>query len=174
MRNRASVLLIILLMSLLFVIFYKGLDKSNLYEPKSEIKKIPKISAISFYSKEELDVNDIFKENKIYLLNIWSSWCVPCKDEHPFLVNLSKLENLEIIGLNYKDNFENAKKFIKELGNPFSKILIDRDGTKAIEWGAFGVPETFLIYENKIVKRFIGPLNDKIIDEIKIFLNENN
>ena len=65
---------------------------------------------------------------------------MPCKDEHMFLVNLSKINNLEIIGLNYKDNYENAKKFIKELGNPYNKILVDNDGTIAIEWGAYGVP----------------------------------
>ena len=92
---------------------------------------------------------------------------MPCKDEHPLLMNLSKNKKIEIIGLNYKDNFKNAEKFINELGNPYSKILLDKDGTKAIEWGAFGVPETFLIYENQIIKKFIGPLNIKLIQEIE-------
>ena len=104
------------------------------------------------------------------MLNIWSSWCVPCRDEHPLLMNLSNKEKIEIIGLNYKDNPNNAEKFINELGNPYSVILIDRDGTKAIEWGAFGVPENFLIYENKIIKRYIGPLNSQLIDEIKSYI----
>ena len=84
--------------------------------------------------------------------------------------NLSKNKKVEIIGLNYKDNFNNAEKFIDELGNPYSLILLDRDGTKAIEWGAFGIPETFLIYENKIIKRYIGPLNSKLVDEIKRYI----
>jgi len=83
------------------------------------------------------------------------------------LINLGKNKKIEIIGLNYKDNLNNAEKFINELGNPYSIILLDRDGTKAIEWGAFGVPETFLIYKNKIIKRYIGPLNLKLIDEIE-------
>ena len=87
-----------------------------------------------------------------------------------FLVNLSKINNLEIIGLNYKDNYENAKKFIKELGNPYNKILVDKDGTIAIEWGAYGVPETFLIHQNQIIKRIIGPLNTKTIKDIESFL----
>ena len=86
------------------------------------------------------------------------------------MLNLSKNKKVEIIGLNYKDNFNNAEKFIDELGNPYSIILLDRMGTKAIEWGAFGVPETFLIYENKIIKRFIGPLNSKLVDEIKDYI----
>ena len=83
------------------------------------------------------------------------------------MLKLSKNDQLEIIGLNYKDRPINAKKFLNELGNPYKKILIDRDGTKAIEWGAFGVPETFLVFKNKIIKKFIGPLNIKSVEEIK-------
>ncbi|WP_075522041.1 DsbE family thiol:disulfide interchange protein [Candidatus Pelagibacter communis] len=173
MKNNIAKLLIIFSLILLFIIFYKSLNKSNLYQPKSNIKFIPSFSAITFFSKEELNSEKIFYENKFYLFNIWASWCLPCVDEHPFLIELSKNSQLEIIGLNYKDNFENAKKFLDELGNPFKKILIDRDGTKAIEWGAYGVPENFLIYENKIVKRFIGPLDGITVDEIKKIINEN-
>lgn len=83
---------------------------------------------------------------------------------------MSKNNKIEIIGLNYKDNINNAEKFINELGNPYSIILLDKEGTKAIEWGAFGVPETFLIYENKIIKRYIGPLNSNLVDEIKNYI----
>ena len=152
---------------LVFVIFYKGLNKSSFYEPKSKIKNIPEFSAITFFKKEEVNSKNIFDENKFYLFNIWASWCVPCKEEHPLLINLSKNDQLEIIGLNYKDNLKNAKFFLNELGNPYEKILIDKDGTKAIEWGAFGVPETFLVFQNKIIKKFIGPLNIKSVEEIK-------
>ena len=95
---------------------------------------------------------------------------MPCRDEHPLLMDLSKNKKIEIIGLNYKDNLNNAEKFINELGNPYSIILLDRDGTKAIEWGAFGIPENFLIYENKIIKRYIGPLNSKLVEEIKNYI----
>ena len=82
-------------------------------------------------------------------------------------MSLSKEENLKIIGLNYKDKKDNAKNFLNELNNPYDLILIDEDGTIAIEWGAFGVPETFLIYKNRIVKKIIGPLNNKSLLEIK-------
>ena len=95
---------------------------------------------------------------------------MPCRDEHPLLINLGKSNKIEIIGLNYKDDFNNAEKFINELGNPYSTILLDRNGTKAIEWGAFGVPETFLIYKNRIIKRYIGPLNPKLIKEIESYI----
>ncbi len=149
-----------------FIIFFKGLNKSNQYEPKSNILNIPEFTTITFFNKKEINSNNIFNQNKFYLLNIWASWCLPCKDEHSLLLNLSKNDKLDIIGLNYKDNQRNAKKFINELGNPYKKILLDKDGTTAIEWGAFGVPESFLIYQNKIIKKFIGPLDKNSYEEI--------
>ena len=170
MKNRIISLLIIVSLILVFIIFYKSLNKSSLYEPKSKINNIPEFSAITFYEKKVLYSKDIFQQNKFYLLNIWASWCLPCKDEHSILLDLSKNEEIEIIGFNYKDNFNNAQKFINDLGNPYSIILLDRDGTKAIEWGAFGVPETFLIYNNQIIRRFIGPLNTKLIIEIENYI----
>ena len=167
MKNKIISFLIIFPLLLAFIIFYKGLNKSSFYEPKSKIKNIPEFSAITFFKKEEINSKNIFDKNKFYLFNIWASWCIPCRDEHSLLVNLSENEKLEIIGLNYKDSMKNAEKFLDELGNPYKKILIDKDGTKAIEWGAFGVPETFLVFENKIIKKFIGPLNIKSVDEIR-------
>tara|TARA_B100000073_G_scaffold49844_1_gene36733 strand:- start:333 stop:848 length:516 start_codon:yes stop_codon:yes gene_type:complete len=167
MKSKIISFLIIIPLILVFIIFYKGLNKSNFYEPRSKIENIPVFTAITFFQKEKINSQNIFDKNKFYLLNIWASWCVPCKDEHPLLVNLSKNDQLEIIGLNYKDNYKNAENFLNEFGNPYKKILIDRDGTKAIEWGAFGVPETFLVFENKIVKKFIGPLSIKSIEEIE-------
>jgi len=170
MINRTFYFFTVIFLIFVFVIFYRGLNNSNLYTPNTDIKKIPEFTSKTLIKKDSLNSKDIFNKNKFYLLNIWSSWCVPCRDEHPLLINLSNKEKIEIIGLNYKDNPNNAEKFINELGNPYSVILIDRDGTKAIEWGAFGVPENFLIYENKIIKRYIGPLNSQLIDEIKSYI----
>ena len=83
-------------------------------------------------------------------------------------MQLSKNETIKLIGLNYRDNFNNAKKFINEFGNPYSRILIDKDGTLGVEFGAYGVPETFLIDKNKdIIKKFVGPINQEIVNEIK-------
>ena len=101
------------------------------------------------------------------MLNIWASWCVPCKEEHKYLMDLSKKENIKIIGQNYKDKFVNAKNFLIKLDNPYDLIFSDNDGTIAIEWGAYGVPESFLIKNNQIIKKIIGPLNEKLFSEIK-------
>ena len=167
MKRRSIFLLIIILFLFVFVIFYQSLNKSSFYKPTSKIKNIPHFLAKSLSSKEEISSKKIFYDEKYYLLNIWASWCLPCRDEHPILLGLSKNKQLEIIGLNYKDNLSNAQKFLNELGNPYKINLIDKDGTKAIEWGAFGVPETFLIYKNKIVKKFIGPLDQNLRNEIE-------
>ena len=170
MKNRITSFLITTFLIFVFVIFYKGLNKSNLYTPTIENKSIPEFTTETFFQKKIINSKNLFDKNKFYLVNIWASWCVPCRDEHTLLIELSKNDKLEIIGLNYKDNFKNAEKFINDLGNPYSKILLDKDGTKAIAWGAFGVPETFLIYENKIIKKYIGPLNSKLVDEIENYI----
>jgi len=86
-------------------------------------------------------------------------------------MQLSKNKSLKLIGLNYRDNKKNAKKFINKFGNPYSSILSDRDGTIAIELGAYGVPETTIIDRNKkILKKFIGPINDQSVKEIESLL----
>tara|TARA_Y100001968_G_C18722310_1_gene420714 strand:- start:209 stop:469 length:261 start_codon:yes stop_codon:yes gene_type:complete len=85
-------------------------------------------------------------------------------------MSLKLNSEINIIGMNYKDNKKNAKNFLKELGNPYKDIFVDSDGTIAIEWGAYGVPESFLIYNNKIIKKYIGPLNEELINEMRILI----
>jgi len=110
---------------------------------------------------------EFIENNKFTLVNIWSSWCVPCRQEHSVLMNLSKKTDLNIVGLNYKDKKDNAIKFLDELGNPFSKNLIDPDGIISISLGAYGVPESFLLNnKSRIIKKYIGPLTSDNISEI--------
>tara|TARA_Y100001970_G_C14193159_1_gene836561 strand:+ start:1164 stop:1682 length:519 start_codon:yes stop_codon:yes gene_type:complete len=171
MINKTNLIIVISFLIFVFLIFYKGLSNSNTYEPSEyENKIIPKFSAYSFYENKVINSDNIFNKKKFYLLNIWASWCMPCRDEHPMLMSLKENNNLEMIGLNYKDKNKNAQNFIKNYGNPYSKILLDKDGTIAIEWGAYGVPETFLIFENQIIKKYIGPLNSNSILEINKFI----
>ena len=171
MRNKFLSFSVICIFITIFIIFYKGLQETNIYTPETKINnKIPSFSAELFYSVQIVNSSEIFKLKKFYLLNIWSSWCVPCRKEHPLLIDLTKNKNIEVIGINYKDSKINAKKFLYELGNPYEKIIFDKDGTQASEWGAFGVPETFLIYNNKVIKKYTGPLNKKLIEKIKLII----
>ena len=171
MKNKFFSFFIIAIFVFIFVIFYKGLQGTNIYSPKVKTNnKIPLFSAKLFYSNEIVSTSEIFDSNKYYLLNIWSSWCVPCRQEHNFLMDLANNKNINLLGLNYKDTKINAKKFLKELGNPYQKIIFDNDGVRAIEWGAFGVPESFLIYNNKVLKKYIGPLNQELVEKIKLLI----
>ena len=168
MKNKLIPYSIILIFLTIFAVFYKSLKDTNIYTPETKINNnIPIFSAELLLSKENLTSTEIFKMDEFYLLNIWASWCAPCRDEHSILMSLSKNNKLNVIGMNYKDNKKNAKSFLDELGNPYEKIIVDKNGTNSIEWGAFGVPETFIIYNNKIIKKYIGPLNQKLLMEIQ-------
>ena len=171
MKNKILPFSVIIIFGIVFIIFFKSLNDSNIYTPNLNTKKsVPFFNAKDFFSGKSLKSTTIFELDKFYLLNIWSSWCVPCRKEHPFLMNLNIENKINIIGMNYKDNLKNAEIFLKELGNPYKEIFMDYDGIIAIEWGAYGVPESFLIYNNEIIKKYVGPLNQQLIDEINLLI----
>tara|TARA_B110000914_G_C15258728_1_gene351981 strand:+ start:115 stop:636 length:522 start_codon:yes stop_codon:yes gene_type:complete len=172
MKNKISLIILSIFLIFCFVIFYKGLDNPNTYTPSNNIqKKLPIFKAKDFVTNTDIDSTKVFADESYYIVNIWASWCVPCRKEHSLLMELSKTQSIKLIGLNYKDNLNNAKKFINELGNPYTQILIDKDGILAVEFGAYGVPETFLINKKRrIIKKFVGPINKKIIEEIKLII----
>ena len=171
MKNKILPFSIIFFFGIIFYIFYKGLEDSNIYTPDIYIKnEIPVFQTKDFFSDESIESSKIFETDKVYLLNIWSSWCIPCRQEHPLLMNLNLENEVKIVGMNYKDNLKNAKNFLNELGNPYREIFTDEEGIIAIEWGAYGVPESFLIHNNKIIKKYIGPLNQQDIDEINLLI----
>ncbi|PYE89297.1 DsbE family thiol:disulfide interchange protein [Phyllobacterium leguminum] len=97
---------------------------------------------------------------QVTLVNVWASWCVPCRVEHPLLMQLAKDERIRLVGLNYKDKPENARGFLDQLGNPFSAVGTDATGRAAIEWGVYGVPETFLVgRDGRIIYKHVGPFD---------------
>ena len=103
------------------------------------------------------------RDGQIKLVNYWASWCAPCRVEHPNLEQLAK-EGLPIYGVNYKDNPQNALGFLEELGNPYAALGADEDGRMAIDWGVYGVPETYVIDgEGTILLRVAGPLTQRVI-----------
>ena len=168
MKSKFIPLILILVFLITFVIFFKGLKNSNIYTPDTNLKiEVPSFELKSFENNSIVISEKIFKDNDYHFMNIWASWCIPCKEEHKFLMELKKNDRIELIGFNYKDNFKNALSFLKDLGNPYDIIVSDKDGTASIEWGAYGVPESFLVYQNKIIKRFIGPINKEDLLEIQ-------
>jgi cytochrome c biogenesis protein CcmG/thiol:disulfide interchange protein DsbE len=112
-----------------------------------------------------LDPN-LFK-GKVSVVNVWASWCVPCHDEAPLLVELGKDKRLQLIGIDYKDAPDNARRFLGRYGNPFGIVGVDVNGRAAIEWGVYGVPETFIVGRNgTIVYKMVGPITPENIDSI--------
>jgi cytochrome c biogenesis protein CcmG/thiol:disulfide interchange protein DsbE len=101
---------------------------------------------------------------KLTLVNIWASWCVPCRAEHPVLTELARDDRLRVVGINYKDNPENARRFLGQLGNPYAAIGTDTTGRSAIDWGVYGVPESFLVgADGTILFKWVGPLSPEIV-----------
>jgi cytochrome c biogenesis protein CcmG/thiol:disulfide interchange protein DsbE len=168
MKNKLLLIFITLIFIIIFIFFYIGLQNTNIYTPETKIRnKIPSFKGDLFYSDETINSSNFFNSDKFYLLNVWSSWCVPCRKEHDLLMDLKEIKKLRVIGINYKDKKINAENFLSELGNPYEKIIFDQEGIIAIEWGAYGVPESFLIKDEIIIKRYIGPLDKKQTEEIK-------
>ena len=103
---------------------------------------------------------------KVTVVNVWASWCVPCRQEHPLLMELAKDTSLQVAGINYKDKPENARRFLGTLGNPYEKIGVDPKGSAAVDWGVYGVPETFIVDDKGIIRyKWIGPLSEKSMRE---------
>ena len=165
-----------LITSLIFlfilVIFYLSLNRDTNYDTENLVgKKLGEIKLKSFQGNEYL-TNEILKNNEYTLINFWASWCAPCRVEHPFLMELSKLRNLKLVGVNFKDKKNNALNFLNNLGNPFYYLAKDEQGKQSVSFGIYGIPESILINKELIIiKKFIGPLNTKDLQEIKKTIN---
>ena len=176
MKNKYLKILIIVFFIFLFFIFYYGLKQKDLYTPEnSGMQKFPNLILHEFSTNKQISFDDILIDSNYYLVNIWASWCLPCRDEHLYLMQLKKSPSVKIIGINYKDKKNNAIKFLEKFGSPYAFILNDKDGTASIETGAYGVPESFILNKKKeIIKKIIGPIDQKEFKKVlKIITNEN-
>ena len=147
-------------------VFYWGMKTGSDTLPSALIgRPVPDFKLPPIEGRQDgFDTADL--QGKVSLVNVWASWCVPCRAENPLLVALSKRGIVPIYGLNYKDKAKDALGFLAELGDPFTRIGADIAGRVAIDWGVYGVPETYVIdAEGRIVYRQVGPVDQKILDE---------
>jgi cytochrome c biogenesis protein CcmG/thiol:disulfide interchange protein DsbE len=106
-------------------------------------------------------------KGKVSVVNVWASWCIPCHDEAPLLIGLGRDKRLQLIGINYKDAPDKARGFLARYGNPYGIVGVDGNGRAAIEWGVYGVPETFIVgREGTIVYKMVGPVTSENIDTV--------
>jgi cytochrome c biogenesis protein CcmG/thiol:disulfide interchange protein DsbE len=158
-------LAIFLAVAILFQFALKSGDPSKL--PSALIGK--PVPATDFGALEGLTGTPGFTagelaKGEVTVVNFWASWCGPCVDEHPLLVELAKEPGLKLVGVNYKDEAENARRFLGRYGNPFAALGVDPKGRGAIEWGVYGMPETFVVDgQGRIAFKHVGPLTAQSI-----------
>jgi cytochrome c biogenesis protein CcmG/thiol:disulfide interchange protein DsbE len=101
-----------------------------------------------------------------YLLNVWGSWCPACRDEHPVITELAQSGRIKVVGYDYKDEPEDALRWLEQFGNPYALVIADQDGRAAFDWGIYGAPESFLVDAQGFVRwKFIGPMTDEVVRE---------
>jgi cytochrome c biogenesis protein CcmG/thiol:disulfide interchange protein DsbE len=128
---------------------------------------LPPLEGLASDGKPVPGINPAAFAGKVSIVNVWASWCVPCHDEAPLLTELGKDKRLQVVGINYKDSAENARRFLGRYGNPFGMVGVDGNGRAAIEWGVYGVPETFIVgREGKIVYKLVGPITPDNLDSV--------
>ncbi|WP_421415099.1 DsbE family thiol:disulfide interchange protein [Agrobacterium tumefaciens] len=141
-----------------------GLDISAI--PSALIgTKAPALSLPPLEGSNLPALNDAAFKGKLTLVNVFASWCIPCRQEHPILQELAKDKRITVVGINYKDKPDNALRFLGELGNPFAAIGVDPNGKAAIDWGVYGIPESYLVgADGTILYKKVGPFDARSVE----------
>ena len=174
MMKSLKFLLPLALFGLLVLFLGKGLELNPREVPSPLIGKpapafdLPRLDDASVNIKRE----DLL--GKVWVLNVYASWCVPCRQEHPLLVDMARRQVAPIYGLNYKDTKEAANRFLAQLGNPYVATIVDADGRVGIDYGVYGVPETFVVDKQGVIRyKHIGPLTpDAVQNKIEPLLKQ--
>jgi len=174
MKKQLLLIPFIVFLLILSTFFYLLTIERNPSELPSNLlnKKIPKFQTESLLKNKKFISSDEFGKEKV-LVNFFATWCKPCRTEHAYIKRFSEEEGIRVIGINYKDNPKKTVEWLRKLGNPYSNVPIDKDGRIAIDWGVYGIPETFVINSNGIIKyRHIGPVTEKIYKKINSLLED--
>ena len=156
-----------LLFAALAALFYWGMgrDDPRALPSTREGGPVPALTLTQFQDEAPFSVEEL-ADGDVVLVNFWASWCGPCRAEHPQLVQMAE-QGVEIYGINYKDDPVKAQRFLTELGDPYLRLAADPSGRTGLDWGLYGVPETFVIDgEGNVVKRFAGPITAGVLDGI--------
>ena len=147
--------------------FVAGLKLDSTLVPSPLIDRNAPSFELPLLHHDKVSFNPEDMKGQVWLLNVWASWCIACRDEHGILVDLFS-QGVPIIGLNYKDESVNARQWLRDWGNPYLVTAVDVDGEAAIDWGVYGVPETFVIDQAGVIRyKHIGPLTpDTVVDKI--------
>ena len=156
----------LVLFGVLVGFFWKGLYLDPREVPSPLIDKPAPEFALSVLDQPQQTIRRADMLGKVWMLNVWASWCESCRDEHPYLVEFAKLKALPIYGLDYKDQREPAQAWLAERGNPYDASLFDANGRVGIDFGVYGVPETFLIDKQGVIRfKQIGVLTPEVLND---------
>ena len=171
MQNIIKISIFIIIIFIIGV-FFMGLNKDTNYKTNFLTgKKISNIS-LEYFDENKFYKEDDLKKNNYTLINFWASWCSPCRQEHPLLVQLSKEKNLKLLGINFKDKKKQAETFLNDLGNPYHFLTKDELGKSSVKFGVYGIPESILVNKDlMILKKFVGPLSTEDYDSIVEIIN---
>ena len=175
MKKQLLILPSIFFLLILLIFFYLLIIDRNPSDLPSVLldKNVPKFETESLLKDEKFISSKKFG-NEIILVNFFATWCKPCRDEHTYIKRLSNKKEIKVIGINYKDNPKKAIRWLKELGNPYADVAVDKSGRIAIDWGVYGIPETFIVNSEGIIKhRLVGPITKKIYKKINLIIGES-
>tara|TARA_B100000029_G_scaffold352860_1_gene345452 strand:+ start:2351 stop:2884 length:534 start_codon:yes stop_codon:yes gene_type:complete len=174
MKRKLLLIPYIFFLAILLIFFYLLIIARNPSELPSALlnKNVPKFETESLLKEKKFISSETFGKD-IILVNFFATWCLPCREEHIFIKRFAEEEKLKIIGINYKDNNQKTIEWLKKLGNPYSNVILDKSGRIAIDWGVYGIPETFVVDKKGIIKyRQAGPISEKIYKKINLIIGE--
>ena len=174
MKKQLLIIPFVLFLLVLSIFFYLLIIERNPLELPSNLlnKNVPNFETVSLLKNKNFISSKEFG-NEIMLVNFFATWCKPCRDEHIYIKNFSDKNGIKIIGINYKDDPKKAKKWLKKLGNPYSDIPLDKNGSIAIDWGVYGIPETFVINSKGTIKyRHVGPITNEVYKKINFLIEK--